>query len=305
MSRSFRLGLVLLLVPGRAFAQQQNLGHKIPGASGIGAGDQIPPGLYFVEGFASYGANAVYDRFGNRVPGNFALAVEAARLGVVACVRLDPIATYVGMSVGVPVASVTGALETTDLRASVDQFGFSDVYIEPVRAGWRLPRVDIVADFGVYVPTGEFEPGGLGSVGSGQFSRELSAGGTVYFDDGRRWKLSALSSYVSSLTKRDIDIRRGDLVLIQGGLGAGIHEDVTVGVAGYVLWQVSDDSGADLPAILRTGRDRAYGLGPEVDFTLRSIRSQVTLRYEHDLAAASRPLGQIFVFGYTYSAWSP
>jgi hypothetical protein len=29
------------------------------------------------------------------------------------------------------------------------------------------------------------------------------------------------------------------------------------------------------------------------------------MRYEHDLSARSRPLGQIFVFALAFSAWKP
>ena len=219
--------------------------------------------------------------------------------------RLDPIATYVSISVGAPLADISVAVESNDVRASLDEFGFSDIYVEPLRLGWRLPQVDLVAGPRPVHPDRPLRPGGLGSVGSGQWSRELLLGTTLYFDTGRTWRISALSSYISNLSKRGIDIRRGSVVQIQGGLGAALDEAIVVGIAGYALWQVSDDTGDDLPAVLRGARDRAFGAGPEIDFTLSAIRSMVTLRYEHDIAAASRPLGQLFTVGYTFSAWSP
>jgi hypothetical protein len=312
--RALRLGAIRvstgLLLAGsllskRALAQEQNLGHRVLGTTGVNAGVQIEPGLYAVNGFAAYAAYGVNDRNGNRVPGSVLVGVVTDRLGVAAALRLEPIATYVGISVGVPVANISGQGETANVLASIDEFGLADLYVQPVRLGWRLPHVDIVGGFAVYIPTGHFEPGGIGSVGAGQFSRELSFGGTVYLDDGKVWRISAISSYIANLTKRDIDIRRGDLFQIQGGIGAQINPAIEVGVAGYGLLQVTDDSGSDLPVALRGAQDRAYGMGPEVDFTLPAIRSTVTMRYEHDITARSHPLGQIFVFGYSLSAWSP
>ena len=42
----------------------------------------------------------------------------------------------------------------------------------------------------------------------------------------------------------------------------------TIGLAGFGLWQVTPDKGADLPATLRGGRTRVFGLGPELDVTI-------------------------------------
>lgn len=288
---------------GRANAQQQNLGNKILGTAGLDAGVQAAPGLYVVDRFVSYGAYAVNDRNGNRLPVNLALGVLVDGIGVAGILELKPLATYVGMAVGVPFARVRGEIE--DYQASIDTFGLSDTYVQPIKLGWRLPRVDLVAGFGVYIPTGHFEPGGVASVGAGQWTRELSLGSTVYFDTHRAWSLSALASYQSNDTKRDVDIRRGDSVQIQGGAGVRVKRVLSAGLAGYALWQVTDDAGSALPAVVRGARDRVFGLGPEVGFNLAPIRSKVTMRYEHDLAAKSRPVGQIFVLSLTFAGWQP
>jgi hypothetical protein len=78
---------------------------------------------------------------------------------------------------------------------------------------------------------------------------------------------------------------------------------VGIGVAGYGLWQVRDDRGADLPAALRGARDLALGVGPEFNSTLAPIRSQITVRYCRDIAVKSRPKGQILVVQLTILAW--
>jgi hypothetical protein len=75
-----------------------------------------------------------------------------------------------------------------------------------------------------------------------------------------------------------------------------------VGLAAYALWQVRDDRGADLPEPLRGARDRAFGLGPEIDITVAPIRSRITLRYCRDVVVNARPLGQVLVVGLTVVA---
>ena len=76
-----------------------------------------------------------------------------------------------------------------------------------------------------------------------------------------------------------------------------------MGVASYALWQLTDDTGRDLPETLRGLRDRAFGLGPEVDVNLKSIRSRIAVRYCHDVAVRARPLGQVLVVGFTILAF--
>ncbi len=144
------------------------------------------------------------------------------RLGVVAAFRLEPLATYIGFSVGVPVANVAGSIHDFGVQASIDEFGLSDLYVQPLRLGWRLPQLDLVAGLAMYVPTGRFEPGGIASVGAGQFSRELSLGATVYFDPDKVWRVSALSTFESNQYKRDVDIRRGNDLQVQGGKGVAL-----------------------------------------------------------------------------------
>ncbi len=61
------------LAPRRAYAQQQNLGHKVLGTDGLNAGVQIDPGLYLAMSHAAYTASAVDDRNGHRLTNNLKL----------------------------------------------------------------------------------------------------------------------------------------------------------------------------------------------------------------------------------------
>jgi len=115
--------------------------------------------------------------------------------------------------------------------------------------------------------------------------------------------VTALGSYDLNLRKRGIDITRGDTIQIQGGAGVSrIGQVLEIGLATCALWQVRDDRGADLPALLRGTRDRVFGLGPEAAVLLKPIRSQIRVRYEWDMGVRARPQGNIFVVGFTYQA---
>ena len=286
-----------------ASAQAQDLGHKILGTLGLQAGSQAPTGLYVADQLLFYSSNDLFARGGTRIPIPFALRVVANEVGVSGSYEIRPIHTFVSASLALPIANVTGGVG--DVRGSIDAFGLADAFIQPLALGWRLPRLDVQVGYAFYVPTGRFEPGGAGGVSSGSWSHELSFGGTVAFDRARSWQLSALASYELNQRKIGTDITRGSTLQLQGGLGKTLSRVVDLGVVGYGLWQVSDDSGADLPPILRGARDRVYGVGTELDLTLAEARARLAIRYTHELGSESRPQGQALVVALSFTPWRP
>jgi hypothetical protein len=282
---------------------QEQLGNKQLGTLGLHAGSVAEPGIALLGRFFGYTADKLTDRNGNDVPIGLALATRGAVFGAAATLEVRPIATYLSVSGGMPIVRVT--TNTQRSEASTDIFGLGDLFLQPLKLGWKLGRVELVTGYAVYVPTGQFEPGGSGSIGHGNITHEPSLGGTVFLDSDKKWYLSALASVDVSGRKRDVDITRGTTLQVQGGAGTTLFHFVDAGVAGYVLSQITDDSGSDLPAPLRGARDRAFGVGPEIDVNIVAIRGRLTFRYEHDFAVQSRPEGQIFILEFGSRVWAP
>ena len=293
--------LVLLLLPLPAAGQQQ-LGNKVLGTLGLDAGSQRPAGLYLADRFVWYEAGTAIDREGNELPVGLDLDAVANAVGAGLTLELPMADTFVDFAVGIPFARIRSSTERPE--ASVDRFGFSDLYVQPLGLGWQLPRADVLVNYGFYAPTGRSAPGSDG-VGRGHWTHQISAGGTIYFDDARGWRLSALASYDRNLKKRDLDLRRGDTLQIQGGVGGPLFPGLVAGLASYALWQIEDDSGADLPPALRGARTRVFGLGPEVSVLLPPLRSRLTVRYCRDLITRSRVQGGILALELSVLAWQP
>ncbi|HEX7118880.1 MAG TPA: transporter [Longimicrobiales bacterium] len=298
-------GLVLFglgLLAGRA-ACAQDLGHKVLGAVGIDAGVQPEPGLYLGDRIIRFAADRLRDRHGRLVPVQ-GLEIDAIANVFGAALTLKPRgAPYLSFAFGFPLARVS--LSVDDPRASVDRAGFGDLYVQPLRLGWRTPEADISAAYAFYAPTGRFEPRGGGGIGRGFWAHQLSLGVAVRGDPERRMRASALLSYDFNRPKRGIDIRRGNTFQIQGGAGMRVLDWLDAGLAGFALWQVTDDSGADVPPALRGARDRVFGLGPELDILIPALRMRLDLRAEWDFGVRSRPQGRILVASLTYVAWRP
>lgn len=296
----FLFGLELL-TGGEARAQ--DLGHKVLGAVGIDAGVQAEPGLYLALRLLRFAAERLRDRHGRLVPVR-GLDIDATAGVFGAALTLKPPGVpYLSGAVGLPLARIS--VNADDPRASVDRFGFGDIFVQPLRVGWRTPHVDAGASYAFYAPTGRFEPRGGGGVGRGFWAHQFSLGVAVRGDLRRRMRASVLLSYDLNRPKRGIDIKRGNTFQIQGGAGVRVLDWLDAGLAGFALWQVTDDSGADVPPVLRGARDRVFGLGPEVDILIPALRSRIDLRAEWDFGVRSRPQGRILVASLTYAAWRP
>src|SRR5262249_20720620 len=126
-------------------------------------------------------------------------------------------------------------------EASFDRFGLSDVYIEPARLGLRGDRADLVASYGLYIPTGKSPFAGGKGLSSGHITNQFSGGGSIFTGRSRTSFVTALASYDLNLRKRGIDITRGDTLQVQGGAGTNLFGRVVeAGLAFYSLWQVRD-----------------------------------------------------------------
>jgi hypothetical protein len=282
-------------------AEAQQLGYKLLGSLGIDAGAQPPPGLAVVDQSIHFGSSQLRDREGNVVPiEGLRMTAAGSALGF-SYTSKTRAAPYLTFALGVPVASIHVSADNP--AASLNGLGFADLAVQPIKVGWRQRRFDVVTGYLVYAPTGHFEPRGGANLGHGYWTHQLSVGGAVHADSARKFRESALASYEINTRMRGIDIRRGDMLQLQGGAGAAVRRIFTIGLAGYALWQATPDRGTDIPPVLREQRTRVFGLGPEVDLTIPRWKTGVSLRVEREFGVRSRPQGQVIAMSVSYLAW--
>lgn len=297
------VGLALLLTTASAFAQ--DIGHKLPGLLGLDAGRIPEPGIYLIDRLAIYEAEKLRDRNGNLVStGPFNLLGRANAFGVSYTTKISGNLMFLTMTAGGPIAQLKLNIENRP-EIGFDRLGLADLYVQPFRLGWRERRFDLVTSYSIYLPTDRSSLAGGKGVSSGQITHEFSGGGSLYFKDRSQF-LTALASYQLNMRQRGIDITRGDLVQIQGGIGTKLFRELAeTGIAGYALWQVRDDRGTELPPVLTGARDRVYGLGPEGAVLIKAIQGQLRLRYEWDFGVRARPQGHIFVAAINFLVHRP
>ena len=279
--------VVAALLPATAHAQL--MGHNLTGDYGLRSGSQAPAGRYAGFFLPVYVADTLKGPAGGKIDAE----------GRVKVVAIAPFVLYVsetkilGGNYGALVVPsfANTALELPRLDVDDSQFGLADLYVVPFQLGWHLPTVDVTASYGFFAPTGRFEPGADDNIGLGMWSHELSVGATAYLDQAKSWHLATSAFYEIHSGKEGIDQKVGDLLTLEGGFGKTFSNFSSVGLAYYAQWKVTEDSGADLPFLLRGRKDRGFGLGPEVDL----LQGGLALRGLFEFGSNSSLEGFVFV----------
>jgi hypothetical protein len=177
------------------------------------------------------------------------------------------------------------------------QFNLGDVFFTPFLLGWHWPRFDLMALYGFHAPTGKYNSGDIDNTGLGFFEHQFQVGGIGYLDEGKSLGLQVLGTYELNHGKIDQDVTVGDYVTLEYGVSKVFKGVFEVGLRGYSMWQVQDDSGSDL--ILDSPKTKAHGIGGQISYTIPKWKLNIGLNYMQDIDNTGRPKAELGVLTFT------
>jgi hypothetical protein len=282
---------ILLLT--RADSAAQLNGQNIKGDVGLKSGSQAPPGAYVAVPLYFYTADAVKDRDGNEfLRGNLDAAIFGVALNVVTSRKL--LGANYGFLVALPWAN--NRIQGVEDFDSNPGTGLTDMFIQPINLGWRQSRADFTAAYGLYLPTGRYEDGAENNTGLGMWAQELLFGTTLYMNSQRTIHAATTATFTFQSEKKDSDTKVGNILNLEGGVGADfLGGGLTAGLAYYGTFKLTDDQfDRVLPSVLIRGRNREWGLGPEVTLAIaakKTVYGFVTVRYQWEMGARTTTEG--------------
>jgi hypothetical protein len=289
-------------------------GSHTPGDYGVQSGSQPAPGMYASLFYLRYDTDTIKDADGNTVR-----LSQGARSSL-AVSAVAPLAWYVskakvfGANYGVmavlPFANASLEAPAFALSETAGT-SVSDLLLRPLDLGWHTARADVAAGLQIYVPTGKYEPGGSGNIGKGMWTYEPFVGTTVYFDQARTLSLAATAYWEIHSDKKDTNVKVGQILTLQGGLGKSfLGGGLIVGAAYYGQWKLTEDRLAefDLPGrdpidLTIPGKHQVFGFGPDVTLPVASqtkLFALVNIRYLWESAAKLKTEGQTLVVTATF-----
>ncbi len=270
--------------------------HYTNGVEGIRAASLPPPGYYFRLYNVFYSASDLKDANGDTL-GNFDLDVFALVPRFIWITNYKILGADYFADVIVPLVSTDISLGMGHVTLfNDDKFGLGDIVVEPFGLSWHGDRYDASAAAGAYLPVGQYDRTEPASPGNNYWTGLLTAGATYYLDQAKTWSASILARYEFHGENDDTDMTNGDDFHFEWGIGKKLAQFWEIGAAGYCQWQVSDDSGAGAT----DSRDRVYAAGPEVNYFIAPLKTNVTFRYVMEFGAEDRSEGNLAALVFTY-----
>ncbi|MBJ2123415.1 transporter [Flavobacterium sp. IB48] len=294
------LTATLLLIAFCGNAQLK--GGHILGSMGLQSGTQSPENTLsvYIPGYI-YSASSLRDSNGDKV-GNPDLTMFITGIGANYVSDFKILGANYGATI--LIAGASNTIQGSYIDSKSD-FAFTDMYIQPIQLGWHNKRADFVFGYQLYLPTGKYELGGSNNSGLGMFMNEFSAGTTLFFNDKKTFHFSALASYEINGKKKDTDIKTGDILSIEGGLGKTFYcmnaektapkGILNAGLIYYLQYKVSEDKipvGSIL--VIEPDKDKVAGLGAEINYLHIGCMTSAGFRWVGEVNAENRFQGNTF-----------
>lgn len=299
MSARLISAILLVLVCGQVQAQYN--GHNLRGDFGLFSGSQPGPGWYAGFMGVDYDVDSLQDRNGNDLASDGNLNINA----------IAPYFWWVSdkkvfggnYSIFASPSWTDNSLEAPTLGFSSDtDLGTGDLYVQPINLGWHTDRADYMAGLGVFAPTGRYEDGASDNTGLGMWSYEIYGGTTVYLDQDRTWSFAALAFYETHSSKEDSNIKVGDILTIEGGIGKSWADGAAAfGLSYFAQWKISSDDIGN--GISNPNKHKIFGVGPELILPIASkskFYGTLNIRYLWDVGVESNTQGNTFVLMATF-----
>lgn len=283
--------------------QAQLKGGHILGAMGLQSGTQTPANTLsvYIPGYI-YSASSLKDANGDKAITNPDLTMFLTGAGTNYVSDFKILGANYGATILLAFASNTIQGNNTNIDNSLT---FTDMYVQPIQLGWHNKRADFVFSYQLYLPTGKFTAGASDNSGLGMFMNEFSAGTTLFFNDKKTIHFSALASYEINGKKKDTDIKTGDILSIEGGLGKTFYTMnsektaptglFNAGLIYYLQYKVTNDK-IPVPILgtVEGKKDSVGGIGAEINYFHIGCKTSAGFRWIAEVDAINRFQGNTF-----------
>ena len=197
--------------------------------------------------------------------------------------------TYaLGAIVPLTKAEVKIGIDTSrgNLSSSDAVFNLDDLILNPVMLGWNSGNFHWMALVSIALPTASYNKNNIANTGLNYWSVQPQFSIT-YYEPQKGLDLSAGLIYVINTENHATNYRTGNLFHLDWAVGKQLNPTWKIGVVGYLMKQVTADSGAG--ATLGPDKSSVWALGPAgtYSFELNDMPLSVLAKWTHEFAASN------------------
>lgn len=153
----------------------------------------------------------------------------------------------------------------TELNRSDSVWGFTDLY--PIASlAWASGVHNWMTYLTGDIPVGAYDSDRLANIGIGHGAVD-AGGGYTYLNETTGWEFSAVVGLTYNFENTSTDYQNGIDSHLDWAASRFLSESWEVGLAGYVYYQLTDDSGSG--AVLGPFKSRVAAIGPEIGYAFK------------------------------------
>lgn len=242
-----------------------------------------PPGFYVVEYLNVYRANTLKDGSGNDVPlPTFGVSANVAATRLVWSTKTEIAGGNVVWHSIIPLVN----LKVEVPGQSQTRSGLGDITFGPAIAFHHSPAVHSVAAIDLVAPTGRYDKNDLANIGRNYWS--LQPVYTVSRIDPAGFNGDFKLTFNFTQKNKDTDYKSGNEVYLDYAAGWGTGNGWVLGVGGYAMRQLGDDSQAGQS--LANSRGAALAVGPSIKYD-NGKGWFITAKLSRETGVKNRPQG--------------
>ena len=175
-----------------------------------------------------------------------------------------------------------------------------DPYLSPIGLSWQKTNYQLFGEYRLYLPLGQHNPDNDINIGKGYYSHIISLSSTYFFDDFKFWSASLMPRYEFHGQKDDSDVNPGSYFILEWAITNSESQYWDFGLIGYANFQLTKDTGSDVPPEGLGVKDKVVAIGGEIGVRVPKIKTRFALRGNFEVYALDSPIGTMITLDIYY-----
>ncbi|MCE5324354.1 transporter [bacterium] len=259
-------------------ASEGGTSNYLPGFQDVMTGILPPPGTYLKQYFTYYAGNVSRMVAEGRIQANAKLRTPLSLSALSHVTKTKVLGSNYAFAAVIPVlkARLSATIESPPPVRNFDKsmIGFGDIVLAPIVLGWHNGRSHKLAQFVVYVPSGNYNVERLVNSGLNRWAIEFDYWYT-FLDPKTGVEIDLAPGYTIPFRNPDTDYTSGQELHVDYAALKRFPNKLGAGLTGYALWQTTPDSGPG--ARLGGFKGRTFGIGPLITYDAQAGNTTITL----------------------------
>ena len=259
-------------------ASEGGTSNYLPGFQDILSGILPPPGTYLKQYFMNYEGNVSRVVAEGRIEANAKLRTPLSLSAFSHVTKSKVLGSNYAFGAVIPIlkARLSATIESPAPVRNFDKSttGLGDIVLAPVVLGWHNGRSHKLAQFVVYVPSGNYNVERLVNSGLNRWAIEFDYWYT-FLDLKKGIEIDLAPGYTIPFRNPDTDYTSGQELHIDYAALKRFPNKLGLGLTGFAFWQTTPDSGSG--AKLGSFKGRTFGIGPLITYDAAIKNTSLTL----------------------------